>query len=79
MNEPLTTEQLTTGPWKVEKVPPGGKLSGDNWLVASFGEDYQGNKWYITTDHVHASEYIGEPGVDVAAIVEWRNKLWPTR
>jgi hypothetical protein len=67
--------QLSTGPWAVECVEPGAKLSGDHWLIASLGEDYEGRKWYITTHYVRASEYVAEPEADAKAIVAWRNSL----
>jgi hypothetical protein len=73
---PTTDLRLSTGPWKVECVPHGQKLSGDNWLVADLGEDHNGCKWFITTNRVHASELTCEPEADARAIVEWRNQLW---
>jgi hypothetical protein len=38
-------------PWRVDNN------CGDNWLIASFGEDQDGKHWYLTTDYVRASEY----------------------
>lgn len=75
--ESLTTDDhLSTGPWRVECVEPGQNFSGNHWLVAILGEDRDGRKWYVTTDHVRASEYVADPSADAHAIVEWRNKLW---
>lgn len=71
--QPSKETLLSTGPWKVECVERGQFLSGDNWLVASLGEDYEGRKWYITTDRVCASQAFCEPEADARAIVEWRN------
>ncbi len=41
-------------PWKVTN-----KNDGSNWLLASFGADEHGTKWFVTTDGVHVSEYCG--------------------
>lgn len=76
MDDALTDEEvadlaslfkgITTGPWKV--MGPD-EAVGDNWLVC-FGEG-----WYVTTDHVHASEYSGDPGFDARFVVAVRNML----
>lgn len=29
---------------------------GQNWFIANFGMDEDGNEYILTTDHVHASE-----------------------
>ena len=42
-------------PYKIEVVPEGGQLSGDNWLVADFGV-IDGMHYFLTTNHVNASE-----------------------
>lgn len=44
---------------------------GDNWLVASLGADIcDGKEYYVTTDHVHASEYDACACVDAVAIAQ---------
>jgi hypothetical protein len=64
MSEKITRERIFElrklergaewGPWIVEA---GKGFSGDNWLIASFGNDCATNlDVYLTTDHVHASE-----------------------
>lgn len=30
--------------------------AGENWLIADFGVDSDGEHYILTTDHVHASE-----------------------
>jgi hypothetical protein len=43
--------------YRVERVPHGKDLSGDNWLIADFGRDMEDNcHYYLTTNYVHASE-----------------------
>jgi len=42
--------------WRdVFKVDTGDKI-GENWLVADFGMDGDGQNYILTTDHIHASE-----------------------
>ena len=45
----------------------------DNWIVANLGNDMSGKNWWITTDHVHASEVVGSSKVDGKLIVELLN------
>ncbi len=46
-------------PWKVTN-----KNDGENWLIAPFGHDDKGASWFLTTDHVHCSEYSGDAESD---------------
>ena len=32
------------------------KNIGENWFIADFGQDANGNEYILTTDNVHASE-----------------------
>jgi hypothetical protein len=72
----LPSKDLSSGPWKVERVERGQHFSGENWMIASLGVDHNDVSWYITTDRVHASQATSEPENDAHAIVEWRNSLW---
>lgn len=46
-------EEASAGPWKTLT----GEYSGDDWLIASFGTDFETNvDVHVTTDKVHASE-----------------------
>lgn len=74
-DSPSKETQLSSGPWKVECVERGKVFSGDNWMIAQLGEDYEGRSWYITTDCVPASKATSEPEADARAIVAWRNSL----
>ena len=50
---------------------------GDNWPIASLGQDIDGIDYWVTTDHVHASElyqYSGGPKVDAELIVRLLNE-----
>lgn len=43
-----------------------GRRYGDDWVLADFGEDFDGDHYYLTTNRLHASEYarftLFEPG-----------------
>lgn len=41
------------GYFKVDTV----KNIGENWLIANFGLDEDGEQYIVTTNHIHASEY----------------------
>ena len=50
--------------------------AGDNWIIC-FGAEPDGTNWYVTTDHVHASEaYLvtGGAKVDAQLVAELLNK-----
>lgn len=52
-------------------------FDGSNWLIASFGDDQDGNSWYVTTDGVHASElpdYSEGADSDAKLIADLLNK-----
>ena len=40
-------------PLKIDTI----ENSGENWLIVDFGCDENGDKYIVTTDHVHASEF----------------------
>lgn len=47
--------------WKERKTKTLFKIDiienlGDNWLIADFGADYDGENYILTTDHIHATE-----------------------
>lgn len=49
----LLADEITNGPWMADTKENIGK----NWLVASFGENENGN-WILTTDHVRCSDLV---------------------
>ncbi len=49
-----------SNPWRVNTI----KSLGDDWLLASFGNDQNNVQWILTTDHVRASEYEGDAESD---------------
>ncbi len=59
------------GPWKHER----GKHTGDDWLIASFGEDFDNISHQVTTHGTHASECNGEAGDDAALVAAMRTAL----
>ena len=50
-----------------------GKFSGDNWLKASFGQGFNGQNWFLTTDRIHYSEDSGDAETDSNLIAELLN------
>lgn len=52
------------GPWKTDNM----KNVGENWLVATFGSDSDGD-WIVTTDNLRASQSNGATAKDDAVFV----------
>ena len=58
-----------------------GTSIGDNWLLADMGVDPDGVHWYVTTDHVRASEFVGmnllaEPEMLAEFLRDQINREW---
>ncbi len=50
------------------------KFSGDHWMIGSYGQSTEDNKFYfVSTDHIHASELVGDAKTDSELIVELLN------
>ena len=32
------------------------EAASDNWLICSTGRDFGGKDWFVTTNHIHASD-----------------------
>ena len=65
------TKNAGTPPWRVAVDDEG----GDNWLVAAMGTSLDGKNYYVTTDHVHASEYEGDAATDADFIAHARTDI----
>lgn len=67
----LETE-MSSGPFKADTM----EYVGENWLIATFGDDREGVGHILTTDRVHASEATSNPEADAAFFALVRNH-WP--
>lgn len=64
----------STPPWKVAF---GVDEATENWIIASLGySNIEDADIYVTTDHVHASEFSGDAYVDAVFFIEARTG-WP--
>lgn len=65
----------STGPWTIET----GDYTGENWLIGSFflgtSEDGENYSVHVTTDHVHASEFVGDAKADAEFIAHARTDI----
>ena len=64
---------ISAGPWRVETLA-NQQITGDNWLIADFGDNTNFETTCVTTDHVHASE-LGEPEADAEFLITMRNEF----
>lgn len=70
-------EQTSPGPWITQE----GEYDAKNWLVGSFGSDYEGMQQHVTTDGVHASEMVTGGAKEDAQFVahSWADILYLVR
>lgn len=62
---------LLVNPWQLVS----GDGAGRNWFVAALGQGRDGNCYYIETDHVHASERVGDAKRDGELIIKLREMV----
>lgn len=60
--------EISVNPWQLVDED----RAGNNWFVATLGEDRDGICYYIETDHVKASEHTGSPKRDGEFIIKLR-------
>ena len=60
-------DAATSAPWRVATEDD----AGDNWMVC-MGRSLDGHTYYVTTDHVHASELEGDARNDAEFIAACR-------
>jgi len=64
-------DKATTPPWRVATDAD----VGDNWLVCMGGSIDDNHTYYVTTDHVHASELEGDARTDAEFVAACRTAV----